>query len=129
MNQQHDYFGEVGMWHKGARHLERTYVLGFIISVVLTLTAYAVSVYGIIPRALLVPVVLILACFQFIAQVLGFLHVSGARSSRNRLLALMYSLIMVLALVLGSMWIMANLKPRMMPEETVQHYMQSEQGI
>ena len=125
-----DYFGDVGMWHKGARHLERTYVLGFLFSLILTLAAYGATVYDYMSANLLVPFVLVLACLQFIVQVLNFLHVSGARSSRDRLIALGCTAVIMLILVLGSMWIMNNLDARMMPESAqMEQYMQRQQGI
>lgn len=125
-----DYFGDVGMWHKGALHLERTYVLGFLFSLILTLAAYGATVYGYMSANMLVPFVLVLACLQFMVQVLNFLHVSGARSSRDRLIALVCSVIIILILVLGSMWIMDNLDSRMMPESAqMEQYMQRQQGI
>ncbi len=125
-----DYFGDVGMWHKGARHLERTYVLGFVLSLILTLAAYAAAVYDLMPADLFVPFVLVLACLQFMVQVLNFLHVSGARSSRDRLIALGATAIIILILVIGSMWIMNTLDERMMPDEAqMERYMQRQQGI
>ena len=125
-----DYFGDVGLWHKGARHLERTYVLGFLFSLLLTLAAYGAAVYGLMPAHILITFVLILACLQFMVQVLNFLHVSGAPSSRDRLIALSSSAVMILILVLGSMWIMDNLDARMMPDSAqMERYMKRQQGI
>ena len=125
-----DYFGEVGMWHKGAAHVERTYVLGFLFSLALTLGAYEATVYKLLPANLLVPLVLVLACLQFMVQVLNFLHVSGERSSRDRLLALGCSAIIILILVIGSMWIMANLDARMSIDTAgMEQYMMRQQGI
>ncbi|MBP9757707.1 MAG: cytochrome C oxidase subunit IV family protein [Candidatus Pacebacteria bacterium] len=125
-----DYFGDVGMWHKGARHVGATYLLGFILSLLLTLGAYAAAVYDLVSANILVPLVLVLACLQFMVQVLGFLHVSGARSSRDRLIALGATTIIILILVIGSMWIMNTLDERMMPDEAqMERYMQRQQGI
>jgi cytochrome o ubiquinol oxidase operon protein cyoD len=130
MTNHKDYFGEVGVWHKGARHLERTYVLGFLFSLILTLTAYTVSVYHIVPKTVLIPMLLVLACLQFMTQVLGFLHVSGAPASRDRLIALLYCTVLALVLVVGSMWIMMNLQSRMMTDAgTQERYMMKERGI
>lgn len=129
-DQWQDYFADVGLWHKSSRHVERTYVLGFIGSIALTLSAYAISVYHLVSTDVLIPLVLVLACMQFMTQVLGFLHVSGAPSSRNRLIALLYCALMVIVLVIGSMWIMSSLGARMVPDDAqMEQYMQRQQGI
>lgn len=129
-NETKDYFGETGIWHKGARHLERTYVLGFLFSLVLTLAAYAAATYGMVSAQVLVPLVLVLACLQFIVQVLNFLHVSGGRSDRDRLVALVAFCLIILILVLGSMWIMDNLDTRtMLDGDRMRQYMTRQQGI
>ncbi len=119
------------MWHKGARHIGRTYLLGFVLSLILTLGAYAAAVYDLVSANMLVPLVLALACLQFVVQVLGFLHVSGAGSSRDRLIALGSTAVIILVLVLGSMWIMITLDERMMMPDSIQmeRYMQRQQGI
>lgn len=124
------YFESIGAWPHDSVHMERTYVLGFLASLVLTLGAYVVAVHHVLPREVIIPMILIFACLQFLVQVLNFLHVNGETSSRERLVVLATSLIIMLVLVLGTMWIMTNLDARMMPEpEQVERYMTRQTGI
>lgn len=129
------YFESIGMWPHTGKHMERTYVIGFLLSLVLTLVAYVAAVYEVLPPVVLVPFVLILAAGQFIVQVLNFLHLSGESSSRERLVALVCTAVIMLILVLGSMWIMTKLDSRMMPghpevnPDNMEMYMVRETGI
>ncbi len=124
------YFESVGAWPHSSVHMGRTYVLGFLASLALTLGAYAVVVYDVLPRELIIPAILIAASLQFLVQVLNFLHVNGETSSRERLVVLGCAGIIILILVLGSMWIMTNLDARMMPAPMdVEHYMIRQTGI
>jgi len=124
-----NYFESIGAWPAHSGHMERTYVIGFLASLVLTFAAYAIAVYDLAPVSTVVPVVLVFACLQFIVQVLNFLHVSGASPSRERLVVLLCTALIMLILVLGTMWIMTNLDSRMMPNLDQEAYMQRQQGF
>ncbi len=124
------YFESIGAWPTGSGHMERTYVLGFLASLVLTLGAYVVAVNHVVSANFVVFFVLVCACLQFMIQVLNFLHVSGEKSSRERLIVLGCTAVIMLILVIGSMLIMNDLDARMMPDgDVVEKYMQREQGI
>lgn len=124
------YFERIGAWPHHSARIERTYVYGFVLSLTFTVGAYALVVQHLVSAFVAIPLILILACLQVLVQVLNFLHVSGAASSRERLVALACTGIIMLILVLGSMWIMTNLETRMMPaQENMETYMQREQGI
>jgi cytochrome o ubiquinol oxidase operon protein cyoD len=124
------YFEQAGMWPHNAPQLERTYMIGFALSILLTLGAYFVVVHHLVPASVAVPLVLIFACLQFLVQVLNFLHVNGEPSSRERLVALFCTSVIMLILVLGSMWIMTNLNTRMNPQpQQMETYMTHQQGI
>ncbi len=125
-----NYFEQIGVWPHAARHMGRTYAFGFVLSLLLTLGAYWIAVHHLVAADYLVPAVLIFACLQFVVQVLNFLHVSGAPSSRERLIILGCTGAIMFILVLGSMWIMTNLDTRMMPEAAqMERYMERQRGI
>ncbi len=123
------YFESIGVWPHEGRRLARTYVYGFVLSLALTVGAYAVAVQHLVTPVWVVPIVLIFACLQFMVQVLNFLHVSGAPSSRERLVILGCAGVIMFILVLGSMWIMTNLDSRMHDATHMETYMQHEAGI
>lgn len=126
----HHYFADIGAWPRSVRHMNATYAIGFIGSLILTFCAYLLTVHHLLRPVVLIPVLMVLACFQFCVQVLNFLHVSGEPFSRERMIALVSTGIVMFILVLGSMWIMSNLDARMMPDSAqMETYMQRQQGI
>ncbi len=107
----------------------RSYVLGFVLSIITTLLAYFLVVNKIFAPDILVYVVLAIAVAQLIIQVVYFLHIG--RGSKWKLRTFIFTLIVVLIIVVGSVWIMKNLNYNMMdmsPDEQRQ-YMSEHEGI
>lgn len=108
--------------------LAGSYVLGFVLSVGLTLLAY----FGVIRDwfgSSVVLALLALAVMQFAVQLFFFLHVGRETRPRWKLLMLFLAIIFVLILVLGSIWIMYNLDYRMTPKQTEQYLQKQDGGI
>ena len=89
-------------------------ILGFALSLILTLFAYGMVVYNLLLGPALIAAIILLALTQFFVQVTLFLHVGEEKKPRWNLSAFMFMLLMVGILVLGSLWIMANLNYNMM---------------
>lgn len=85
------------------------YLIGFLLSVYLTISAYLMVVYGEFSSRWAITVIIGLALTQFIVQAIFFLHIG--KESKPRWNMIMFSfMIMVAAIVIvGSLWIMANL--------------------
>ena len=127
---RHDYFEQIDAWPRQSRTYLSTYIVGFILSLSLSLTAYFVAVQQVWAHTTLVAILLLLGGVQFFVQLFYFLHLRYEAAMRERLFILGYALLMVLILGLGSVWIMNNLNNHMMSDKTqVQHYMNSEQGM
>ena len=107
------------------------YILGFGRSVLLTLAAYFAVTEGWFNGWALVTVVILLALTQFFVQVELFLHIGNERKPRWNLMAFVFMIVTVATIVLGSIWIMANLNYNMMSPEQVDTYMlkQSKKGF
>ncbi len=124
------YFEEIGAWPRDFRTLARSYVIGFVLSLIITLVAYVTAVDRLLQASPLIVVLLSLAGVQFIVQIMCFLHLDSASASRERLIALGAILVIVLILVVGSLWIMTHLNERMMADPSqMEQYMQDQQGI
>ena len=125
------YFEDIGAWPKNTRsHFYRGYLVGFILSLALTGTAYWFVLQHTFPFLFVVGWVVLLALLQFVVQVMCFLHLGRESVSRERLILLICAAIVVLILVSGSIWIMVTLNSRMMPSsEQMTQYMDSQQGI
>ena len=107
----------------------RAYVIGFVLSVITTLAAYLLVVNHVWPKEALIPVVLAIAVVQLVIQMFFFLHVG--RSSHWRLLTLVFTVVIVLIVVVGSIWVMYNLNYNMMnmTPEQMNLYMSENEGI
>ncbi len=91
----------------------KSYTTGFIISVVLTLISFWLVGFGVLPKAQLYVVVGILALVQLFVQLVFFLHLSTHSKASWNLLSFLFTLLMVLIFVLGTLWIMYHLYENM----------------
>lgn len=110
----------------------RQYYIGFIGAAILTILAYASVTLEWFSPVVTAAFVLVLAVLQFLVQVYYFLHLRGERKPRWRNWTFVYSLIMMLVVVCGSLWVMYNLNYRMgMTGEQMEQYMlkQNEKGF
>jgi cytochrome o ubiquinol oxidase operon protein cyoD len=103
-------------------------VAGFVLSTILTLTAYSLVVNGILHDWTLAYAIIGLALLQLIVQLLFFLHLGRENEPRWNLLAFDFTLVVVVIIVIGSIWIMNNLHYNMTPQEVDQELL-VEEGI
>lgn len=105
-----------------------SYITGFVLSIYLTVMAYLLAVYHIASNHVLIGLVALLALIQFVVQLIFFLHLGSDERPRWRLVTFLFMLMVVVILVAGSLWIMANLNYHMNPSD-VNHYLQSQDGL
>ncbi len=106
-----------------------SYVVGFGLSVIATLLAYFIVVKHILTGPMAVYAVLFIAVVQLIIQMVFFLHIG--RGSRWKLMTFVFTSVIVLIVVIGTIWIMSNLDYNMMhmsPDEMTE-YMEHNQGL
>lgn len=107
----------------------KSYIVGFILSLVLTLASFIMiqihitSYHETIPHEVLIPVIMILAVTQLIVQLQFFLHLSQESRPRWNLIFFVSTVGVVLLVMIGSLWIMSNLNYRMTPEQMNQYIM------
>ncbi|WP_444894402.1 cytochrome o ubiquinol oxidase subunit IV [Microbulbifer sp. TRSA001] len=95
-----------------AQHL-RLYITGYILSIVLTLAAFAaVLTIGKENKSVLILVAL-LGVAQLVVQLKYFLNVTTQRDRRDNLALILFSSLILLIIVMGTVWIMGNLAVRM----------------
>jgi cytochrome o ubiquinol oxidase operon protein cyoD len=87
----------------------KSYVVGFIYSILLTLTAYYLVVNEILHGWTIAFAILALAVFQLAVQLFYFLHLNQEKKPRWNLISFFFAVQTVLIVVLGSVWIMVNL--------------------
>jgi cytochrome o ubiquinol oxidase operon protein cyoD len=106
----------------------RSYLTGFSLSILLTLTAYLLVVHKSFSTGLLVALIIGMALIQFLIQLIFFLHLGKETKPRWKLFVFIFMIIIVLILVLGSLWIMNNLNGRMTPQQ-VNTYVNNQSGL
>ena len=91
-----------------------SYITGFSFSIILTVVPYLLVVKHSLNRNSLIAVVVLCAILQLLVQLKYFLHLSFSPKSRENLLTFIFTIIVVLIIVVGSIWIMHDLNYFMM---------------
>ncbi|MCC2625002.1 MAG: cyoD [Burkholderiales bacterium] len=101
--------------HSGKSHGSLiSYIVGFILSIVLTLIPYYLVVNHVLPTEMGYIAIAVLAVLQLLVQLIFFLHLSLAPEGRNTLLSFIFTVIVLFILVAGTLWIMYNMNVNMM---------------
>jgi cytochrome o ubiquinol oxidase operon protein cyoD len=97
-----------------------SYVVGFALSIALTLGAYFSVTHHLFSHIGLIAVIFVLAMVQLVVQLLFFLHLGREGKPRFNLLTFLFMLLVLLIIVIGSLWIMNNLNYHSMtPNEVI----------
>ena len=92
----------------------QTYVLGFILSILLTFAAYYLVVGHFLTGWVLDYAIVSLTVVQILVQLLFFLHLGNEPKPYWNLLVFSFMVLVVAIIVLGSLWIMYDLDYRTM---------------
>jgi len=87
----------------------KSYVTGFIWSIVLTLIPYCLVMYHILSGYIIVTVLLICAMAQLFVQMYFFLHMKGEAKQQMNLVIFILFFGIILVVVIASIWIMQHL--------------------
>lgn len=103
------------------------YGIGFGAALTLSLAAYLFATEGWIESSYgTMAMLLVLAVVQLIVQLVCFLHLGSGRS-RDRVVTIAFTILMMLVIVIGSLWIMRNLDYRMgMSPDAMNDYMKAQ---
>lgn len=92
----------------------RSYITGFALSILLTLLPYSIVVNHVLSGYVLVAAIILFGIAQLLVQLVYFLHLSPKAKARWNLIALVFTALVVLILVAGTLWIMSNLNSNML---------------
>ncbi|TXI34622.1 MAG: cytochrome o ubiquinol oxidase subunit IV [Niabella sp.] len=107
----------------------RSYLIGFGISLVLTIGSYLLVVGGWqMPLEILIALVLCFAVMQLFVQLIFFLHLGFEKGPKWNLAFFISTVGIILLIVLGSLWIMYHLNYNMMPKQ-MNEYLIWKEGI
>jgi len=101
--------------HSGASHGSvKTYMTGFILSVILTVIPFWMVMSGTASHAAILGTVLVTAVVQILVHLVCFLHMNTKSDEGWNMTAFVFTVIIIAILVVGSIWIMWNLNYNMM---------------
>ncbi len=102
-----DARGSTGRWP--------TYAIGFALAAGLTVASFVLAANHWLTPASLVAALVVLAIAQMIVHLIFFLHITTAPAQKTNILALLLTLLIIALVVIGSLWIMAQLNAHMVP--------------
>ena len=99
--------------HNGHGSL-KSYIIGFILSIVLTIVPYIMVVHHSFAVETILISIVAIAIVQLLIQLIFFLHLDTKNGESNNSLAFIFTVIIIVILVTGSLWIMYNMNYNMM---------------
>jgi len=95
------------------KHELANYAVGLLLALCLTAVPFAIVAWKLMPAAWALAIILVLGLVQIVVHLRCFLHISLSRSSRDDLNLLLFSGLIILLMVGGTLIIMFNLHQRM----------------
>jgi cytochrome o ubiquinol oxidase operon protein cyoD len=99
-------------WHGSLK----AYVIGFFSCLLLTLISFSIVYAKLFSLQVLFYTLIGLAIVQAIVQLLFFLHVGQEAKPRWETISFCFMVMCLLIIVIGSLWVLNDLKARVMPE-------------
>jgi cytochrome o ubiquinol oxidase subunit IV len=94
----------------------RGYMTGFVLSVILTAIPFWLVMTGALEsKQLTAFIVMALAVVQIVVHMIYFLHMNGRSEGGWTMMALVFTIILVVIALAGSLWVMYHLNTNMMP--------------
>ncbi len=91
----------------------KSYVTGFILSIILTLIPYVLVTYRLVTGYVLVASLLVFAFMQLVVQLLFFLHMRQESKPRLNLMIFLSFFGIIVVVIIASIWIMQHLNYNM----------------
>ena len=100
--------------HDAGHGSAKSYAIGFILSVILTVIPFGLVMYPSLPKATTLAIVLLFAVIQVIVHLYYFLHLDRSKEQRDNVIAFVFAGLVILLLVGLSIWIMFSIHTFMM---------------
>lgn len=124
----HDHGHEHGHSHDHDHHDSgedhgsfKSYMIGFILSVILTAIPFWLVMGDVIEnRTTTVLLIMIFGVIQVFVHMIYFLHMNTKSQGGWTFMSLLFTLVVVMITLVGSMWVMYNMNKNMMPNMTME---------
>ncbi|GLX71349.1 cytochrome o ubiquinol oxidase subunit IV [Paenibacillus glycanilyticus] len=84
----------------------KSYVIGFVLSIVLTILPLVVVLNDMMDRTPTLIFIMIMAILQFLVQLFFFMHLREEKKPRFNVMALIFGVVILITIIAGSIWIM-----------------------
>lgn len=102
--------------HQAGHGTFRSYMTGFVLSVILTAIPFWLVMAGVFDSPVLTAVLVMgLGAIQIVVHMVFFLHMNTRSEGGWTIMALIFTLIIVAIALSGSLWVMHHLNTNMMP--------------
>jgi len=91
------------------------YVIGFGLSILLTLMSFGAVMTGLLPHGLATACIVALCIAQLVVQLVFFLHLGSAPGQRSNTGIFACTALLIAIIVAGSLWVTHNANANMMP--------------
>jgi cytochrome o ubiquinol oxidase operon protein cyoD len=101
--------------HSASHGSIKSYAIGFILSLILTLASFGVVMTGLVQHSMRLDFIVALAVMQLLVQLVYFLHMGSAPDQRHNTAIFVCTALLIVIVVAGSLWVMHNANVNMMP--------------
>ena len=109
----HDTLAHAGEHDHGSL---KSYLTGFALSILLTVIPFAVVMAGGLPsKHLTIALVLGAAAVQILVHMIYFLHMKSSTEDGWTLISLIFTVVLLVIMLSGSVWVMYHMNANMMP--------------
>ncbi len=92
----------------------KSYLTGFVLSLILTAIPFALVMSGVVSPSAALAGILSAGIVQILVHLHYFLHLGSSSAARWNVLAMIFTVLIMILFVGGTIWIMNNLYHRMM---------------
>ena len=100
--------------HDSSHGSVKSYAIGFILSVILTIIPFGLVMYPTLPKSITLMIVLAFAVIQVLVHLVYFLHLDRSEEQRENVIAFVFAGLVIVLLVGLSLWIMFSIHTYMM---------------
>jgi len=98
----------IGVDETVAHNSIKGYMIGFVLSIILTAIPFGLVMFPSFPRDTIVTIVLVMAVVQVVVHVFYFLHLDASIEERWNVSAFVFTLLITAIVIAGSVWVMYN---------------------
>jgi cytochrome o ubiquinol oxidase operon protein cyoD len=96
-----------------------SYLIGLGLAILLTIVSFFITGTNLVWQPSIPVALVVLAVAQMGVHLVFFLHITTGPDNTNNILALAFGVLIVLLILTGSLWIMANMNHNMLPMDQI----------